>query len=440
MQPQMKSEIKVISPAIAPAIATRWNPGQKVGFRFAFVYFTLYYLPFPFYLPIVNESITDWWELPLHKLLPWIAQHVLHLAHPITVFSNGSGDTTYDYVKALFYLLVSVIAAALWSVLDRKRHNYTRLHEWLRLYVRLNLAAALVSYGAAKIIPSQFPPLWQWQYMETYGNASPMGILWTFMGASAAYTIFAGAVELLGGVLLFVPRFTPTPGALVAMGVMVNVFMLNMSYDVPVKLYSFNLLLLAIFLLLPDLKRLVSFFILNRSTEPLTTELLFRRKWAALTLITVQIAQGVWFTGASLYQSRKYLKMYTIDYRLEAPLYGTWAVDEFTLDGQTHPPLLTDEKRWQKVVFEANYYLAAQSMDGKLLLLSTKIDTSKKTVALTDPEWKTSLSYDFPARDSMLMDGDLAGKKLHLKLRRIDPQYLLKTRGFHWINEHPYNR
>src|SRR5262249_33197169 len=96
MQPQMKSEIKVISPAIGPAIATRWNPGQKVALRFACVYFALYYLPFPFYLPIVNEGITDWWELPLHRLLPWIAQHVLHLAHPITVFSNGSGDTTYD--------------------------------------------------------------------------------------------------------------------------------------------------------------------------------------------------------------------------------------------------------------------------------------------------------------------------------------------------------
>jgi hypothetical protein len=364
---------------------------------------------------------------------------VLHLAKPITIFTGGSGDTTYDYVKALFYLVVSCIVAVAWSLLDRKRDNYRRMHEWLRFYVRLTLAAALVSYGASKVIPSQFPPIWQWQYLEMYGNASPMGILWTFMGASAPYTIFAGAVEMLGGVLLFILRST-TVGALVALGAMGNVFMLNMSYDVPVKLYSFNLLLLAIFLLLPDLKRLVSFFILNRPTEPSITEPLVRRKWAALTLLIVQLALGVWFAGYSLYKSSKWLKAYTVDYKLKPPLYGPWAVDEFALDGQARPPLLTDDMRWQKVVFEVNYYFAAQKMDGNLLLLRAKTDTEKKTITVSEDDWKATLGYDFPTNDTMLIDGERAGKKLHLKLHRIDPQYLLKTRGFHWINEHPYNR
>jgi hypothetical protein len=241
---------------------------------------------------------------------------------------------------------------------------------------------------------------------------------------------------------LFIPRLT-TLGALVAIGAMGNVFILNMSYDVPVKLYSFHLLLIAIFLLLPDLKRLASFFVLNRPTAPSRTEPLFRRKWAARSLLIAQLALGIWFLGAGLYQSRQSVKTYVTASTLGPPLYGTWAVDEFTLDGQPRPPLLTDDIRWQKVIFEFNRSLIVQGMDGKLLFMAAKMDTEKKTIALTkrrDANWKTNLSYDLPSKDAMLMDGDMAGKKFHLKLHRTDPQYLLKTRGFHWINELPFNR
>lgn len=40
--------------------------------------------------------------------------------------------------------------------------------------------------------------------------------------------------------------------------VMANVFMLNLCYDVPVKLFSFQLLLLAIVVAAPDVPRLVA--------------------------------------------------------------------------------------------------------------------------------------------------------------------------------------
>ena len=64
-----------------------------------------------------------------------------------------------------------------------------------------------------------------------------MGALWWFMGASIPYIIFAGAAEVLGGLLLVLRR-TAALGALVAFAVMVNVMMLNYCYDAPVKLYS----------------------------------------------------------------------------------------------------------------------------------------------------------------------------------------------------------
>ena len=44
-------------------------------------------------------------------------------------------------------------------------------------------------------------------------------------------------------------------GALIALCDMTHVFMLNMTYDVPVKLFSFHLMLMALFLLAPDFQR-----------------------------------------------------------------------------------------------------------------------------------------------------------------------------------------
>ncbi len=94
-----------------------------------------------------------------------------------------------------------------------------------------------------------------------------MGLLWTFMGMSRAYSTFAGIAEMAGGLLLIVPRFT-TLGSLVTFGVMSNVLMLNFCYDVPRKIYSVHLVLMSLFLLLPDVRRLLDFFLRNRRTEP----------------------------------------------------------------------------------------------------------------------------------------------------------------------------
>src|SRR5262249_15637843 len=138
------------------------------------------------------------------------------------------------------------------------------------------LGTAMVGYGAFKLIASQFPAPTLDRLMQTYGESSPMGLLWTFMGASETYTMFVGSAEMIAGILLF-PRKTSTLGALMSIGVLSNVVALNFSYDVPVKLYSSHLLAMAIFVLLPDARRVANFFILNRPTEVVTMEPLFHR-------------------------------------------------------------------------------------------------------------------------------------------------------------------
>ena len=430
----------ISTPQVEPP--ARWNAALRFGFRFTFCYFILFFFPFPLGSIPYIEKVADWIELLWHKVVPWTAQHILRLSQPITIFTNGSGDTTYDYVKIFCFLIFALAAAILWSALDRRRENYQTLHRWLRLYIRVSLGAVLLGYGGFKVIPSQFPPVWQWRYLETYGNSSPMGLLWTFMSASRSYTIFAGAVEMLAGILLFVPRLAVL-GALISIGAMTNVFILNMSYDVPVKVYSFHLLLLSIFLVLPSLQRLARFFVLNRATEPAPPEMVFRRPWINRGLLAAQLLLGLFFGGLALYQSHQQLKNFTVTLRIGPQLYGVWAVDEFISDGKPRPSLVTDETLWQKVVFENRNLFTVQQMNGEMVRMGATMDFNKKSLDLTsrtDPKWKASLAYELPSPGAMNIDGQLGPEKVHIKLHRTDPKYLLTTRGFHWITEFPLNR
>ena len=248
-----------------------WTPAQRVLFRFTFAYLVLYIFPFP-----VDGDPNGMYANLWHKLVPWVGKQVFHVE--ITVRPNGSGDTTYNYVQVFCFAVMAAVAAAAWTLLDRKRTAYPRLDRWLRVYVRFDLAATMITYGSVKVIKSQFPDPHLDRLLQPFGDASPMGLLWTFMGASESYNIFTGAGEILGGLLLTTRR-TTLLGSLVCFGLMSHVAMLNFSYDVPVKLFSMHLLAMALFLMAPDLKRLARMFVLNRPVDPVVFRPLTRWTW-----------------------------------------------------------------------------------------------------------------------------------------------------------------
>jgi hypothetical protein len=417
-----------------------WSLTRRILFRFAFVYLILYNLPFPlgtfFYGKFVAEPYAEFWN----AVVPWVGQTVFHVE--ITVRPNGSGDTTYNYVQVFCFLVIAAALTVVWSLLDRKRRAYVRLDDWLRVYVRFALAAIMITYGAVKVIKSQFPDPSLDRLVQPFGDASPMGLLWTFMGASASYNVFSGAGEMLGGLLLTARR-TTLLGALVSAGVLSNVVMLNFSYDVPVKLFSTHLLIMALFLAAPDLGRLASVFVLNRREEPAELRPLFRRKWLHRLALVVRTALVVAFTALALYGAHGNRTKYG-DLAPRGPLYGVWNVEEFEADGKARPPLLTDTTRWRRVVFDYPGVIAVQLMNDSRLRYPLKLDSEKKTLTLTkrdDPAWHSDFTYQEPEAGMLTLEGTFEGKKVRARLRRTDPSsFLLLNRGFHWINEYPFNR
>jgi hypothetical protein len=202
-----------------------------------------------------------------HVVVPWIAIHVFQLSTPITVFTNGSGDTRYDWILTALHVSIAVAAAIVWMLLDRGSDRDATLEVWLRFGLRTFLAFELLWYGCDKLVPVQFGALTDATLEMPLRSFAPMGILWTSMAASPGYTMFAGAVESAAGLMLLIPQLSKV-GALIAVFAMANVFALNVFYDVPVKLVSFHLLFLAMFLALPETIRLRDVLITNRAVLP----------------------------------------------------------------------------------------------------------------------------------------------------------------------------
>jgi hypothetical protein len=278
--------------------------------------------------------------------------------------------------------------------------------------------------------------------LQPFGDASPMGLLWTFMGASAGYSLFTGGAEMLGGLLLTARR-TTLLGALVCVGVMSNVVMLNFCYDVPVKLFSSHLLAMAVFLTAPALGRLANLFLLNRRVEPVEFRPLFRTDWLNASALVLRTVFVVGVTGFWLFVS--YVTLMTIgDLAPRPQYYGVWNVEEFEVDGEVRPPLVTDASRWRRVIFDDPTRIGIQLMSDTRQRYTFQLDADKNKLSLTkldDPTWQSVVSYREPEPGLLALEGTFDGRRVRARLRRVDAsQSRLVSRGFHWISEYPFNR
>jgi uncharacterized membrane protein YphA (DoxX/SURF4 family) len=439
---------------LAPQVP--WTIMQKFFFRFFCCFFLLYVFPFPVNsvpfvseLTDINEKFTAWYNTIFdaytnmwHAIIVWVAKSVLHLSYPITVFSNGSGDTSYDYILLFTMFFLALLATVIWTLLEKKRENYRTAYYWLRVLVRYFLITNMLSYGFSKVFHVQMSFPYLSQLVQPFGDKSPMGLAWSFIGYSKAYSAFSGWSEVIAGLLLIFRR-TTTAGALLSAIVMLNVVMMNFSYDIPVKLYSSILFIMSVFLLAPDAGRLMNVLWWNRPAQPqqrLANS--FNKRWLNITARSLKWVFVLYALWSGIYGSMQDQKQYG-DMAPKPPLYGIYNVERIVKNNDTIPQVLTDTTLWKQIIIQRNKFATIKLMNDTMRRYNFIVDTITKTAAVyvdADSLYKSKLFYTADA-SYFILQGKLKQDSVYMRFKKFDVnRFRLVNRGFNWINEYPFNR
>lgn len=437
--------------------STERSIGGAAGLeRLAIAYVVLYMLPFPFTL------VSYFAQLPLIKSVPGVrilaggAAGLYNLVMaPVVAFVGtrlfgadvsltftGSGDQTFNYVQLLVIAALAVVAGVAWHLAARGSTVSPRTRDACRVVARYYLGTTLLTYGWAKVFPLQFPPPGPDRLLQPYGDSSPMGLAWTFLGASAGYQIFSGLAELFGGYLLFFRR-TTLLGAVVSLGVLTNVAAINYFYDVPVKLFSSHLLLIALFILAKDLPRLLALFISSLPIAARTDTPFWHashKRALALGVARLVLLAAITTVHISGNLDRARSSGFL---RTPSALSGVYRVTSFERGGQVDRQL-DDAERWVRVGINAPFVATVQRATGDAVRLRLDLDEEAQTVSFYDRGAEAPQEAQFhytTSEDGMLrLDGVFEGEETKVTLEKSEAGSLLLERGYHWINEYPFNR
>ena len=414
-----------------------WSPVKKISFRFFFVYFSLFIISknngaYPFL-----DFFTGWYSDLLKQCIPWIGKNILGITYEIGTKITGSGDRTYDYLIVLVSFIIAIIAAIVWSLLDKKSKNHKKLYYWLTVAIRFYVGLMLINYGAAKLFKTQFSYPSLWRLTQPYGESSPMGIAWTFLGFSKGYNIFMGFAEVASVLLLF--RKTVTIGAIITLMSTANVMAVNYFYDVPVKLTTTHLVVMTCFLLAANFKTLIQFFFrIKESKLSYTKRPIFKNRNINKLITAFKYIVII----ASLYGIYNYTFNVFPNYRKKPKLYGYFEVEKFQKNGKelTH---YKDSVRWKNFRITSPRGLSIRKLNGRGMYFRHNIDTINSQIELIKYRDSTKrYMLNYKKNDSILTFNVIIEKDtLTGKARcKTEKNFLLMNRGFHWISERPYNR
>src|SRR5690606_12623879 len=256
--------------------------------------------------------------------------------------------------------------------------------------------------------------------------------------------------EITAAILLLIPR-TALLGALLALIDTLQIVVLNMTFDVPEKISSTHLLLMAMLVLAPEARRLIRRLLLDRATGPSVAPYPFHTVRSRRIAAVIQVALGIWIAVAAGHGGWHAWRPGGPD-RPKPALYGIWPVTEYTRDGYPVPPLTTDENRWKTVIFDYPDTLTFQRMDDTLVTVPADVDATSRRIRLIEgpPKYRPmttraetrnplgTLDFQQPVPGRAVLVGELDGHLVTLTLDRIDPDsFPQRSTSFRWVQNRP---
>ena len=411
-----------------------WTAWQKTAFRFLFVFLTLQALTESFWGNLFGGTLIIWrlGEKIFVRPCLWLNNQIFHFKYIPQTWTTFSG--ALHTIRDTVYLLLTCLVCVLWTIFDKKRPNYNKLHYWFSQCVIVILSCITFAYGVLKLFPVQMNAPSFIDLHKSVGDLSPFDLLWTTFGYGKPYQVFTGFFELSGAVLILFKR-TRVAGLLIIISVMLNVIMLNYTYQVGVLVTSFYILLLALFLLTPYARQLVHFFFSHR---PVT---LYQNKYTPgknLKTRLFKIIATIFICYSFILNARfaynVYAKRETINHSRKYSLVKNYMVNNDTLRLIANDTIcwrfwserVTDGKRFvtigtMKPGVTQTYIIEQDALNHHLTLHPFSHDD---TASL-------NFSYTDISRSEWCLEGDIKQKRIKIELQRINPDTimnLLKTK------------
>ena len=423
-----------------------WKPLTRVVFRLSFCYLLLFALCCGNstaweMIPAVGLSLEGLAAAPFKHAALFAGQHWFHLqgvaAH---LHPSGYGDRALDWIAALLMLIIAIVATILWSLLDRRRTEYNTLLAWLRFVLRLSLAAGMLVYGVMKVFPFQIPPPSLAILNEPLGSVSPLTLLWSTLGFSLLYQRLCGCVEVLSALLLLWRR-TALAGTLLALVVISNIVLFDFFFDVPVKLYAANLLLMSLALLAPDARALWAFFFTHQpatANSPWIPPVRGRALRAVFCAEILTLLLGLVFLPL---HDEPHAARQAAAAAHPSPLTGEWRLDAALLNGQPQPWPTGDGQPLANLFLEPSGRVTGQAIDRTLWPGATYNDAHHSITVMNAARYPVPYTITQPDPSHLLLEPAHPNSPvLHLTRVPLPDHYSLYERGFHLTNEWGYER
>jgi hypothetical protein len=187
---------------------------------------------------------------------------------------------------------------------------------------------------------------------------------------------------------------------------------------------------MCLFLLLPEFGRLANVFVLNRPVGPAQIawpwQSVRRLKIARYIVKPLYVGVGLFIITNNALSAWKTWG----DRAPFPPLYGMYQVE---------PGASPDT--WRRVFVNRHHMFLIELADRSRRRMAFE-DDGHGAVTLRQPTGdKIKFTYSRPDPDHLHIQGEFEKQRVDARLRKLpSADFLLLNRGFHWINEFPFNR
>jgi len=194
---------------------------------------------------------------------------------------------------------------------------------------------------------------------------------------------------------------------------------------------------MTLFLLAPQVPRLLDFFLRNRPVAASNRSPLFGTRRANRIALAAQVIFGLYMLGIYTNVTR----IYWYEGGGGSPrsaLYGIWNVEELSIDGQVRAAELNDyDRRWRRVIFDEPGAMVFQRTDDSFSRYGVSIDLDRNILALSKGEsrrWSSGFTFQRPADDRLVLEGDMDGYVIRMELGRVQADtFQVLNSHFRWV-------